>query len=570
MGIKLFESEEEAKEARQKLEEDMAICTEEKTKKYTSLDINWDELCESWKEVKRKTLDRIVLPEEDRLFFIAHTKDKIEGKPQLIHQTIQRIPLVRKIIKTKENKDGKQDFITVYKFIDDRFDRRYDGKEQLTLAFDFWVYRIIDNGKEHYIFSRERLSEEYSEFYGMKINLDDLTEISSSLKVKKIASIFILKESKPAIKVLDPVKLVEFCKGLQEKYGWDYDRFQDFVFTHTDGKIYNYSPDFNKLRIAQLLSSKYEGYPLHLLKMGPVGTGKTTEAEVLDYKFKEYHGILEAGNSTMKVLVPSFKEKPANLGYVCNCNRVSIIDELMKMIEATLSKTHDDTRVTNYLGQLNMLLEHKKRTVGSGNDNSTVVQATAKVCITTNNLSGKSTIYSHVGVVDNTTLSRMLIWIQDNEETDKIYQKTGIKPYFTREHSRTHSPHPPEPRRFSTSHSPSPQISKDCVCGEFTQEFNDFLTIYDSCQQFLINFSEEEIKRIFAETLAIAKKPMTQIWKARGLHHIVLVLDGLVKYRCLFRDYDPNFAPTEEDYDLLEHILVHMVKTWDTNFDGDS
>lgn len=587
--MKLFDTPEEAKKAREKFEEEMNLSLEEDTKEYTSLEINWVEESQTWKRIKAKTKELLFKTGSDRLFFLAHGRDKIEGKPQIIHDTLQRIPLVKKIRKVDKKPKGKEIVSIQYKFIDDPYDKRYDGYEISSLSFDFWVYRVVSNGKENYVFSREKLSEEYSEMEGMQVNLDDLSDMSNSLKIKKITSIFILKNCYPKVNILPKKELIEHVK----EYEWNEENFKDYFFSHPDGRIFDYTGDFNKLRMAQILSGKYEGYPLHMLKMGPVGTGKTTEAEVLDDKFGEEQGILEAGNSTLKALVPSFKEKPANLGYICKCNRIAIIDELMKMVEQAMSKTHDNQRVSNYFGQMNMLLEHKKRMVGSGNDNSAIIHSTSKVCVTSNNITGKDTIYDHVGIIDSTTMSRYLVWVQDNEEIEKIYNNEGVKNYTPHkmkkfekpikslksskssckitEINRTNSPNTPEAfsREFSHTH---PLDSWDCqcenkngICEGISENSDSFLTIYDSCQQFLVNFDEEKCRNLFKTIKNLAKEPMKQVWRARGMHHTILLLDGVTKFRCLFRDYDDSFETKEEDYDMVERLLIHMVKGWDTH-----
>ena len=538
---------------------------DEKSPDYTTYEINWIENAKTWKEVKNKNIDFLNM--ESRFVALAHYNDVCKGKPQLIHQTVQRIPLIRKIQKTqKATKVEAEKLLTQWKFLDDKYDKRYDGQEKGSLAFDFWVYRLIEQGKEYYLLSQHPLSEEYSEIIGMRMEMDDLSGISESLKLSKIATIFIVKEHKPAVKVIDKEKLVEFSKEMAEKHNWTAEGFQDYIFTHEDGNIYDYSQDFNELRIAQFLSSKYEGYPLHIMKIGPVGTGKTTEAEAIDFKFKEELGILEAGTSRMKVLVPSFKEKPANLGYICNCNRVAIVDELMKMVANAMQNQHVDAN--NYFGELNMLLEHKKRLVGSGNDNSTIVKTTAKVCITTNPLKGKAYLSNHLSVLDNTTLSRMLIWVQDKAEVEKIYQKDGIRPAYTNfsDNSREHMPNPEKAFLHERSFSSSIGVeSWDCVLGTY----HDFLTIYDSCQAFITKFEIDRVKEVFNKTVNQAKEQMKQVWRSRGLHHSILVLDGITKFRCLFKDYDTSFTANDKDYDALERILLHMVRTWDSNLDND-
>lgn len=523
---------------------------------YTSHDINWIDNASSWEEAKK--LANNFMKHEQRLVFLSHSKDIIRGKPQLIHQTIQKMPVVRKVHKKIIRKEGDkriEDIGEFIKFLGDRYDRRYDGNEVDNICFDFWVYRLIDNGKEYYLLTRNKLTEEYSEILGMKLDVDDFSGLSDTLKLNKIATMFIVKEFKSAVNILPKEELIEFSKECKEKNGWDNKGFEDFIFTHESGNIYDYTPEFNLLRIAQFLSGKYEGYPLHLMKIGPVGTGKTTEAEAIDFKFKEELGILEAGTSRMKVLVPSFKEKPANLGYICNCNRIAIIDELMKMVSSSIQTAHVD--VNNYFGELNMLLEHKKRLVGSGNDNATIVKTTAKVCITTNPLPNKDTIYNHLGVLDNTTLSRMLIWVQDNSEIEKIYKKEEI-----RVNSRLYEPKSREHSLETGKFLKNLQESCDCILGN---QYFDFLTVFDSCQNFLSECDLQKVKEIFTKSINLAKEPMKQVWKARGLHHTVLILDGITKFRCLFRDYDKEFKATEEDYNNLDKILTKMILGWDTN-----
>lgn len=557
--IKLIEDEVEAELIKKKFEEEFIIDKNTDKGQFTSLEINWLDWIESYEEGKNRAIDLFNQDYDDRLFFLGSSKDRIKGKPQLIHENVQRIPVIRKIFKVLKNKGEDDKYVTKYLFLDDPFDKRYDGKVIKILSFDFYLYRIIDNEKEFYIFSQKKLPNEYCEFEGMKIDLDDVSEISNNLKVKKISSIFLCKKAEPYVKTLKPEELVKFTN----EQNITKERFHDILFCHPNGNVYDYSDDFNLLRKAQLLSSKYEGYPLHLIKIGPVGTGKTTEAEVLNFKFQDQQGILEAANSTLKVLVPSFKEKPANLGYIAKCNRIAIIDELMKMVEK--ERTHDAERISNYFGQMNMLLEQKDRMVGSGNDNSTRVKSTSKVCITTNNISGRNTIYEHLNVIDPTTLSRMVVWVQDYDEIEKIYRKDGIKEF------PPHIVHPPEAfsgeQSMDCTNYNSP-MSRSCHCvGE--KELSNFLTIYDSCQQFLVNFDNLRCKKLFDVITNLIKEPMRQVWRARGLHHLILILDGLVKHRCLFIDYDPKFEIKDSDYDELERLLFHMVKTWEVNFNKD-
>lgn len=565
-----FLDEEDAKKAKIFLEESLKLDPTKDSSQFSSNKINWiDSNARDYNEIKSYNSEVMNNEDNKRLFLLLSPIDEIKGKPQLIHENIQRIPMIRYISKkTRADKDGNYDIIYKKYFINDSYDKRYNGEIESILAFDFYIYRVIDQNKEYYIFTEKKLPNEYCSFKGIKINMDDISDINDNLKVKKISTIFICKEFESNVKIIKKEDLVEFTKekGITEEI------FNDLVFSHPNGNVYDYTDDFNLLRKSQLLSGKYEGYPLHLFKMGIVGTGKTTEAEVLDYKFNEDQGILEANNSTLKALVPSFKEKPANLGYICKCNRISIIDELMKMVESAMG--HDYTKVNNYFGQMNMLLEHKERMVGSGNNNSTKIKATSKICITTNNVSGKNKISAHLSLIDPTTLSRFLVWIQDSDEVEKIWGAEALKRH-------NFSKNPPQTKLRLTRKNPWSQspphlanpytdIYKDvcwdslCVGGI---SIDDFLTIYDSCQLFLVNYDKEQCIKIFKGISALINCGMKNVWRSRGLHHTILLLDGIVKHRCLFIDYDNTFTPIQKDYDDLERLLTHMVKTWETSFD---
>ena len=548
--------EETAKRLKKKLEEEMSLDPNDDTREFSSYEINWKKDLISFDECVGFMKDCFIREESPRLFFVAHDNDEIIGKPQLIHETIQRMPLIRTVKKIMNRGKTNEEIFTRHKFVNERVDKRYDGRITNTLNMDFWVYKIVYEGREYYILSEKELGNEVYRISGMKIFMEDFSELTNSLKVSCVSNLFIVKDADPFIKTIDPDKLVKFTKELEINK----EKFHNLLFLHQDGKIYDYGFEFDMLRKAQLLSGKYEGYPLHIFKMGPVGTGKTTEAEVLNYKFWEDQGILEAANSTLKSIVPSFKEKPANLGYICKCNRIAIIDEMMKMVESAM--THDNSRISNYFGQMNMLLEHKDRMIGSGNDNSTRIQATSKVCITTNNINRKHTIESHLGIIDPTTLSRMVVWVQDYKEISKIYDKVNVKIPPTQ--SQTISCGVEVSLPTSSNISNNSIYSRLCVGGISD---NDFLTIFDSCQNFLVNYDENWCRKIFNTISNLCLGQMQQVWRARGLHHVILILDGVTKHRCLFEDYDDSFNCNEKDYNIVERILIHMVNGWKTSYE---
>ena len=325
--------------------------------------------------------------------------------------------------------------------------------------------------------------------------------------------------------VIDVIANVEESEnGHFDKYSLDENKFNDYLFTNDNNKIYSHTEDYTKLIRIFLLSGKYEGYPLHLIIFGQASNGKTTGLECINKLFQE--GIFEAGNSTLKGLIPAYRETPAKTGYILYWIRVGLIDELFKMIEGAENGKYLEY-LTNYFSKLNMLLEHKERIIGSGTV-SIKAKATAKLLIMTNPYRKRKLIHDHVGIIDITTLSRFIPLVQNKEEIEHIKKKDIV-------------------------------INNNKLMSK-----EEFLTIFDSCQAFISGYNEDKVKEIYYKTLKEIKGSMHQVWEARGLHHAVLLLDGIVKARCLFND-DISFIATAEDYAELEKIINYITKSWDCN-----
>lgn len=280
--------------------------------------------------------------------------------------------------------------------------------------------------------------------------------------------------------------------------------------------------------------------------------------------------IIGGGNTRAKALTPSFKEKPADIGYFAKVERMGFVDEIGKMAEMELEK-HQQTK-QNLFGEWTDLLDCKKRSVGSGNNNSCIVEPTAKHIFPTNPVSGKPTIHAHVGVFDGPMMSRILWWVQDSVETEflrssqsvmRISPNTSLRPFEKDESS---------PYTYTSILEKINVIEnrkKDIVlkkCWGKVYSKDEFLTLFDTMNSFTCNIDENEVERLKTTTIAIANNPMKDdVWKPRADHHIFLLIDGIVKHRCLFKDYDPTFTPKPEDYTLAERILVRMVQSWDTD-----
>ncbi len=550
------------------MEEELSIDPLDESREYTSDEINWVDELNNWDDCKIESLNLMNKSVERRNIMLAHPHDKIEGKPQLIHQSMQTITLLRKVFKPIKNKEGEDEaYLHKWKFMDDPFDKRYDGNVIWCWTQDFFLYKVVYEKRDYFILSKKELPLQSCEMSGMTVPVGDFTEVSKSMKMRSLSRLFFLKDFEPSVKILKKEQIITFTKEreiTEEKW------FQ-FLAAH-ELKTYNRFPkEVELLRSAQMLSGKADGWPLHLGIVGPAGTRKSMgHIETIAWKFSEEPEIVEGANSRIKGLSPSFKEKPANIGYLAKCERMGWIDELGKMVEFETNKHNQVVR--NVLGELNFLLDHKRRTVGSGNDNDCVVQAIAKFVFVTNPVSEKKNIYEHVGIIDPTTMSRIFWWIQGHDEQEFVLSSKGVVksppiPTQAQEPKEEDRSRKDQVSMGGTGNEGSMSKTQPLVPMEPFSVLNreEFLTLFDTCNSFLTGIDDEKVQSIHQMISQLAKEPMKSIWKPRGEHHIKLLVDGICKHRCLFIDYDPLFEVKEEDYSKAESILFKMVKNWDTD-----
>ena len=546
---------------------------EQEVDNYKEGQINWLEgdFYNSWDKIKghmkkilghHETFDLNDKIPPFKKIFLAHSKDKIIGKPQLVEQTQIPFPLIKEMVsKIKEDIEEKNLF--KYMFFDEKVDNRTKGYQRDYFSLNFRLYRVIDkNDLEFFIFSQEKLPNCSCEFKGMIVEMEHMGELKRSFGVKKLARIFFMKSCNPSVKILSPEKLVEFTKdrGMTEK-DW-----RDFLDLHPNGNFNRFIPEVNSIRDAQILSGKRDGYGFHRIVFGGPGEAKSKgHLETLDYKFNENSNILEGGNSRIKMLTPSFKEKPANLGYLAKAERMGFIDEVGKLAEFELDK--HQSQVQNIFGQCNLLYDGEERVVGSGNDNEARVQGTAKFLEVLNPVSNKPTIYAHVQLFDPTNLSRKFCWVIDEEERKWLLSGNMVERIPP--HTYTHI-YIDKVRGERKKKEKNMGIFlyvggayKESI-GKFSSR-EEFLTLFDTCYSFTCDIDEKKVMGIHNDIIFKAKEPMkSSVWRPRGDHHIFLLVDGICKTRCLFKDYDPTFTVKQEDYDWAEKILKRMVKGWDT------
>ena len=547
---------------------------EQEVENYIEGEINWldGDFYDSWDKVvghmKNLFGHKKEYVDDWKMFFLAHSKDTIKGKPQLIEVVKKKIPLIRQSIKKQKDKLAEEGEIDMQYFhvLGERFDKRYDGYLRDTFSLYFYLYQVItEDEKKYFILTQQKLPNEVCSFNGMLVEVPDLTEINRNLKIPSISGFFILKDFKPSVKILSKEEIINYTKERKiSENDW-----LNFLAYHPLGTMNNFPIETEMLRSSFVLAGKVDGWALHLGKMGPPGTGKTMgDIETIGHKFEEEPRIAEGSGWTIKGLGPSFKQAIADIGYFAKSHRIGLIDEIGKMCEKEMNR--HQTACNNLLGDFNFLLEHKKRLIGSGNTGEVETQATAKFLFVTNPIAARKTIASHVGILDPTFMSRIFWWVQDKEEQDLALSDLGVlrvPPKPSQDPPDT-SQNPPTTHPSIITNVIGINRKKRIVLGKLwgkIQSREEFLTLFDTCYSFVCEIDDLEVNRLSKIVTNLAKEPMkSSVWKPRAYHHVKLLVDGLCKNRCLFKDYDVTFKAKEEDYDLAERILVRMVNGWDT------
>lgn len=465
---------------------------------------------------------------EQTLTFFINRNIIVKGKiTNMIDEGIVELPLLIKAKKTIRTQREVMEVRNLFCF-GDKIEKDWTHEE--VLCGKFFIYRMIcknDEIQENYlIVSDLKLNLEEYTIEGMLLDLEDFSEVSKYARLMKRNHIIFVHSAKPSkiiFKSNDELFEVLNNNNLTQE------NFFKYLFSlkfHGQRIYFKHPLYFEKLIGAFLLSTKNDSspYPLHLLVIGKQGGGKSKAQEAIFEKLNETIPIIEGAGSTMKSLIPSFRSETTKAGALIESNRVCFVDEFFRI----LMRVDKDDR-ENQLTHLNPLLEHKMRRFGSGN-NFLDGQMSSKLLAVTNPIFGTSNMQMLSNKIDNSFLSRLMIWFQDEEHYDKV-TKTG-------EH--------------------------DLELIEDNFDNNLLLSIYDHCNSFKIIYDHRELDKVYTAGSILLKEQYENvrgIYASRYKHHLICLLDGLVKLRCIF-ERDGSFTAKPQDFETLKEIWERMIMGW--------
>jgi len=222
----------------------------------------------------------------------------------------------------------------------------------------FYQYKFIADDKEYILLSDEKLEPMRCTIHGTKVSVADYKSVGENRKLPVDQEIIFAHSSEPAIKPLNQTVLDEYREQIDH----------EFLAKHLFGR-FRHPEWYEKMVLGIIFVKNDNGYPSHLMQMAPAGTGKSAELESMTQALDEGKPPFTGTSSTIKGLVPSFKESPPDEGFLMRCDRIAAVDEKFNLLSNTTQSSN--SRMVDAFRPMLDLLEHSSREFSSGNGSIT-------------------------------------------------------------------------------------------------------------------------------------------------------------------------------------------------------
>lgn len=391
---------------------------------------------------------------------------------------------------------------------------------------EFFLYRFLTkNNRELALFSTDPLKLDDYTVEGLTVDVEDIKIIGDAHKLINKFSVFFVHTAKSHIVEIKNHDQL-FKKTSQLKLTGN-KLFQYLCsYKTTDNIQVLEQPKWFIKLISAFLFHRKKGnitpFPMHLLWIAERGTGKTTFMESLHQKSGENQEIIAGSTSTIKYLIPSFKEtNRPEMGVLAKSSRLAFVDEFFRIIRLN-TKTDKNTECAS----MNDLLEHKDRLAGSGQGRIRT-SMTARLLASTNPVVGTNDIQNLIDKFDDSFISRFMVYYQTKDHVDLINQKKKENNVFT----------------------------------DNWIPINEFLSLQDYLQSFDAKYDFQKLVEIYERFIQFFSGKLKGLYESRYVHHIECLMDGIVKTRCL-TTRDKSFEAIEDDYKELEFIWGTIIQGW--------
>lgn len=395
-----------------------------------------------------------------------------------------------------------------------------------------YVYRFIsEKNKDYVLFTSHQVEIGDYTISGVETTCSDFRSLTESAKLPtKLPYIFVHSLQNRIVKYKSHNEFLKKLNSLNIKT----EEFFEYPFCVTVGKknMQLLQPTWYKWLIWSWITHEPKGlfskYPMHLIQSGEKNSGKSLMLNALHSRTGEALNVFSGSSSTLKNLIPSFRNNPAKLGYLAESNRFSYCDEFLRCILKTNSKENGGSREES-VGTMNDLLEHQKREAGSGNS-SVNVNMTSRIFATTNPVRGTKSMPSLLKSLDESFLSRWMIYYQTRAHHEMILNSTEA----------------------------------DLKNINYDIENEDWISILDYLHSFSAKYDNKRIEKIYISLIDSLSEDLNRHYEARHRHHIECLMDGIIKTRCLITR-NIEFKAIEKDYETLKIVWTNLIGSWMTS-----
>lgn len=474
-----------------------------------------------------KKLTNAVYKKTGLIKFYISKEQMIYGKVVAeIYDFAQTIPIAT-LLQSKKEEDEKPNINYIALFGEKINNIKYNVVKEINSKL--FVYRFIsENQRDYILLNHEKLELGDYIIQGVVTDCNDHKVLTDSAKITTKLPFFFAQSAKS--RIIHFKDHQEFFKRV-DYLGLDKNGLFDYPFSLKikDKRVILNQPTWFKWMIWAWLTHESVGlfnpYPLHIMVLGPAQSGKSLMLNAMHEKSREARQVFSGVSSTLKGLVPSFREKPAKAGYLAESTRFSFCDEFLRCLINTHSGKDNNLRDES-VGIMNDLLEHQKREAGSGVSKINV-NMTSRVLATSNPVKGVHSMNDLLNKFDMAFLSRWLVYFQDDSHINMIRE------------SRDNS----------------------LQCSSFDISVNDWVSFLDYLQSFSAKYDLDRVLDIKASCEEVLNHDIKEHYDARHKHHIQCLMDGLVKARC-FLNKDYSFKANDLDYKRLETIWKSIINSW--------
>jgi len=388
-----------------------------------------------------------------------------------------------------------------------------------THTHSFYQYKFIADDKEYILLSDDKLEPMRCTIHGTKVPVSDYKNVGENRKLPVDQEIIFVHSFEPAIKPMSQDEIDEYRSTLDH----------EALASHLFGEFRQ--PEWYEKMMFGIMSVKDDnGYPSHLMIMAEAGTGKSAQLEALSKAMDEGKPPFTGTSSTVKGLVPSFKESPPDEGFLMRCDRVAAVDEKFNLLANTVQ--NGNTRMQDAFRPMLDLLEHSSREFSSGNGSITG-KTEATMIAMGNPAYGIKSIYEAIenDKIDEAYLSRFLLYDQLESHIDFIQQ-----------------------RKNETASG-----SDD----DYLPETDDqFVSLMDTLRMRHVDgIDHNRIGEIHDDLAEIVPSVFATTFRARYKHHIINMVAGMAKYHYIVDDRE-LFAVQDSDYTEAKEILEMLISSW--------